>query len=282
MNKLPAAENTSLASRLLVAWQQALFLRLVPSNRATHFVAYLFYLQLQQYLKPALSLEVGAHQADFSQKMRVMFPDMQVVAFEACPSVYRHFKSSESFREQNIAYLNLAVSDSKEQVAFNALAEFGGLSGRNSLMEATAPGESRKVMVPSISGDAFLEDFETDNIALWIDVEGAAGKVLPGFSDSLAAGRFSSIFIEVERRELWQGQWLDSQVMDFLQSYGYLPVLCDAEHCPPSHSAEQYNLVFMRAADLKENMVDLLVQTYLNTVDSVEIAQSSTAVPKVG
>ena len=106
------SDHALTASRMLIAWQQALFLRLTPSNRATHFVAYLFYLQLQQYLKPALSLEVGAHQADFSKKMRAMFPEMQVVAFEASPSVYRPFKSSGNFRQQNIVYLNLALADS--------------------------------------------------------------------------------------------------------------------------------------------------------------------------
>ena len=262
------------ASRMLIAWQQALFLRLTPSNRATHFVAYLFYLQLQQYLKPALSLEAGAHQADFSQKMRAMFPEMQVVAFEASPTVYRHFKNSEGFRQRNIVYLNLALAESKGMVPFNALDEFDGLSGRNSLLErADAPGQ--KIQVPAITGDSFLEDFETANIALWVDVEGAAGKVLPGFSQSLAAGRFSSVFIEVEGRELWPGQWLDRQVLEFFLEHGYLPVFCDAEHCPPAHATRQYNLVFMRAADLTPDMIDLLVQTYLNTIDSVEIGSTT-------
>ena len=102
-------------------------------------------------------------------------------------------------------------------------------------------------------------------------MEGAAGKVLPGLRESLRAGRFSSVFIEVEGREMWTGQWLDHQVTSFMIAQGYLPVLCDAEHCPPAFTRPQYNLLFLPQNLLDDELLAWIIDCYLDASSRLEI-----------
>lgn len=259
-----------LLSRLMTAWQQALFLKLNSTNLGTHVVAKHVFMELQRKLRPQMSLEIGAHRAEFSQSMRGMFPEIEAVAFEASPVVHKHYSASEDFEGKGIAYLNMAVAEADGSVQFNVLSEANGISGRNSLQDRPElPGT--KIEVPCVNGDSFLKNYAHDNIALWIDVEGAAGKVLPGLKESLRASRFSSIFIEVEGTEMWPGQWQDHQVTAFMAGQGYLPVYCDAEHCPPAFGQRQYNLVFMPQASLTAETLDWIIACYLDTSGRLEI-----------
>lgn len=266
-----SGNNAAALSRLLIAWQQALFLQILPDNRATSFLSGLVYLEMQNHLQPDMSLEIGAHQAEHSQRMRRLFPRIEVVAFEASPAVHAHFKASEQFAGKNIAYLNMAVSDANGKMKFNALEEFNGLSGRNSLISRPEL-PSKAVEVLATTGDSFLDGYAQNSIALWIDVEGAAGKVLPGLEKSLENKRFSSVFIEVEGEEMWPGQWLDTRVTEFFLDNGYVPVLCDAEHCPPAYETRQYNLIFMPASRVDSALLDFLVSTYVRLAGSLEKA----------
>ncbi|MDR1241397.1 MAG: FkbM family methyltransferase [Deltaproteobacteria bacterium] len=262
--KHPAAEALSC---LLISWQHQLF----PENLTrveTSTLAGSMFIHLQQLLKPDLSMEIGAFQADYSKKMRLLFPRIHVAAFEASPDVYRHFKRREQFHKRNIAYLNLAVADINGMASFNLIEENAGLSMRNSLMDRTdLPAQS--VSVPAITGDAFVREHPAGNIALWIDVEGAQEKVLTGFRESLERQSVASLFIEVEQGSLWRGQWSDSETIGYLLRFGYVPVLCDAESYAPENQKNQYNIIFARAADINDQFIAFMLEGYKRIIKAM-------------
>jgi FkbM family methyltransferase len=260
---VPATQDHTAAealSRLLIAWQHRLFLENL-TNVETNTLCASMFLHLQKLLKPDLSLEVGAYQADYSKKMRALFPAIHVAAFEANPEAHRHFRKLENFHQKRIAYLNLALSDINGTVAFNQVLEDAGLSQRNSLLERPDL-QTLGLKVPSITGDAFISEHPAENIALWIDVEGAQEKVLMGFQGALERRAVASLFIEVEQGEQWRDQWQAGEVTVWLLRFGYAPVLCDAEYWQPQREKNQYNLIFVRAGDINAEFTAFMLEGY--------------------
>jgi len=238
----------------LVTWQRT-FLDLVLPGGKTHLVAFELYLQMQKMLKPDLSLEVGAHEAKYSRRMRDICPDIPVVAFEASPIVYEHFRAAQDFAGLGVTYLNKAVSDVDGFVALHLIDEDDGISGRNSLLPRAKndlPAVARTVS--SVRGDAVIEEYGGRNVALWIDVEGASGAILRGFEKSLTTHRISSIFIEVEVSEMWENQWRDTEVIQALLNKNYVPAFCDNEW------GAQYNIIFVRVEDMNDAFLRFLLQ----------------------
>jgi FkbM family methyltransferase len=260
---MPITPDNSVAealSRLLIAWQHRLFLGNL-TNVETSTLSRSMFLHLQKLLKPDLSMEVGAYEADYSTKIRDLFPEIHVAAFEANPEAHRHFKNLKKFHRRRIAYLNLALSDANGTVILNQVQEDNGLSQRNSLMERTDL-QALGLEVRSITGDCFINAHPAKNIALWIDVEGAQEKVLPGFQGALERRAVASLFIEVERGEMWRNQWQDGEVTGFLLRRGYAPVLCDAEYCLPQRQKNQYNIIFVRAEDVNAEFIAFMLEGY--------------------
>jgi FkbM family methyltransferase len=197
-----------------------------------------------------------------------LFPRIHVAAFEASPAVYRHFKRQEQFHKQNIAYLNLAVADVTGVAAFNLIEENEGLSMRNSLMDREDL-SAQSVEVPAITGDAFIREHPAENIALWVDVEGAQEKVLKGFREALERQSVASLFIEVEQGRLWREQWSDAETINYLLRFGYVPVLCDAEYYAPENRKNQYNIIFARAADINERFTAFMLEGYKRIIKAM-------------
>jgi hypothetical protein len=74
------------------------------------------------------------------------------------------------------------------------------------------------ITVPTCRLDSALQD-SAGPIALWIDVEGAAARVVDGLKG--IADQVSFICIELEPRALWEGQVESSQVLDKLAALGF-------------------------------------------------------------
>jgi hypothetical protein len=71
-------------------------------------------------------------------------------------------------------------------------------------------------------------------------VEGALGAVLPGSSGTLA--RAAAVYVEVEAEAMWDGQWLDRDVLDWFEGIGMVPLLRDRQR------REQYNVLLVPGA----------------------------------
>jgi hypothetical protein len=64
------------------------------------------------------------------------------------------------------------------------------------------------------------------------------------------------MFIEVEERTFWDGQWLDHDVSVFLQKHGLIPIARDYQ------SLYQHNVLFLRSAAASETAVSSMVSAY--------------------
>lgn len=171
------------------------------------------FLEIQRKLKPALSIEVGAYDAQFSRYMVAVTPE--IYAFEANPLVYARYKDMP-----RVNYQNLAISDVSGFVDFEIQTDAGELASNNSIMNRNDNTPKRYVKVPSRTLNELFAGRK--RIALWIDCEGASQQVLTGADKVLP--NVDSIFIEVERQEFWKNQWLEDDVRSYLNDFGFVMI----------------------------------------------------------
>ena len=206
------------------------------------------FLDLCRDLTPTLSLEIGAHQADFSQWIKREVPSARCVAFEANP--YVHKKYAPRLADTGVEYLHLAVSQTHGTVELGIPRQFHNTDRDSrfakrrtnrmaSLGTHRFAEETETVTVPSTPLDDFVSVADDDVVVAWIDVEGASGPVLS--SGEKVLSRASLVYIEVESEQVWDGQWLDVDVARFLTGCGLVPVLRDVQR------QHQYNVVFAAA-----------------------------------
>jgi FkbM family methyltransferase len=201
---------------------------------------------IQKELKPSISIEAGAFKAEFSQKMKNLFPDVEAWAFEANPHTYE--QEVDDLIDQDICYIRSALSNTVGTIDFliqeaymdgdKVVSLIDPIRGNNSTIMRTEKGvRYNTVPVPCTTLDAvFVETKEPT--CLWIDVEGASDKVLSGAVNMLE--NVQSIFIEVETFEYWKDQWLASDVTKFLEDRGFLFIAHDNEY------EKQHNRIFVR------------------------------------
>jgi 2-O-methyltransferase len=203
-----------------------------------------FFHRVCEIVSPTVTLEIGAHAAEFSRWARASFPDARCLALEANPYVYaRHH---DGLLEADIDYRHLAAAIEPGTVTLNIPTEVRGIARKRTTAmaslahhaESTAGEES--VEVAAVRIDDLVDLGPEDRVVAWVDVEGATSMVLPGGTDTLT--RASAVFVEVERETTWDGQWLDTDVAEFLEGLGKTPVLRDIQR------PHQYNVVF---ADLE-------------------------------
>ncbi len=199
-------------------------------------------------LQPTVSLEVGAHEAEFSRWLKSELPSTHCVAFEANPFV--HDKFADGLDGTGVDYHHLAVSQVNGTVDLgiprrfhNPLRDRRFRKRRTSRMASLArhryAERTETVPVPSVPLDDFVSVSDDDVVVAWIDVEGASGEVLT--SGEKVLSQASLVYIEVENEQVWKGQWLDVDVARQLAECGLVPVLRDIQR------PHQYNVVFARA-----------------------------------
>ena len=171
------------------------------------------FIRMQKDLVPDVSIEVGAHAAEFSNAMAMA--GVRAYAFEASPFVYEKFKDEI---HPGVKYINKAVSYQDDVVMFQIDKRFDpSETGHNTIMKRAEDLDYEYVKVESVA----LDDFAgiAKNVALWIDCEGANREVLEGARKILK--EVSSIHIEVETKAFWKNQWLLEDVENYLAGYGF-------------------------------------------------------------
>lgn len=202
-----------------------------------------FWHVLCRRIEPTMTLEIGAHEATFSRWAAETFPSARVMAFEANPHV--HAKYADELAGTRVDYRNLAVGPVSGEVQLNLPTDIGGkerelTSRMASLGVHTEAGDNVQVTVPAVRLEDHVTPTRKDSLVAWIDVEGANEVVLTGAGQVL--DRVQAVFIEVEKRTTWEGQWLDTDVNRFLRGEGFVPVARDVIRYRP----HQYNVVFAR------------------------------------
>jgi len=204
---------------------------------------------LTRAAEPTITLEIGAFEAGFSRWVRRELPGARAVAFEANPMVWAHHRDEVS--ALGVEYLNLAIGPENGPVTLNVPRDFDGrardpVNRMASLGSNLRSDEQVAVEVPGVRLDDAVPLTADDRLVAWIDVEGALGAVLPGSAETLR--RAAAVYVEVEAEAMWDGQWLDRDVLDWFEGIGMAPLLRDRQR------REQYNvlLVPQRSAGSEE------------------------------
>lgn len=237
-----------------------------PSNDRLRTI----FMELLDVIRPEIFLDIGARDGESASSVKQTFPQCASYAFEANPRIYAQF-AAEHERSGDITYLNLALGDSHgetelfvpristevvvEDEVVNMRYEEAADTGRSSILRRTDPGAEYDVLpVPMTTMDRFARDqkFGRDQrLAVWIDVEGAASRVVAGGLKTLS--RAAVIFIEVEGHRFWEGQETTTDVLARLIDLGFVPIARDREYYD-----KQFNVVLLRS-DLAHLTLPLLV-----------------------
>ena len=197
-------------------------------------------------LAPRTILEVGAHEATFSCKLKKRLPSARVIAFEANPDV--HAKYQDEVRAQGVEYISQCISDVSETVRFSMPIhpKHGAATGMGSVMTDTGYEEFKTYDVPAVPLDDFLGAEADLTSVIWVDVEGALGKVMGGAQRTLAS--CAALYGEIETKQRWAGQATDQEIVPVLLSHGLVPLLRDVQR------HWQYNILCIRDALIDGNV----------------------------
>jgi FkbM family methyltransferase len=195
------------------------------------------FLHLVDVLEPQVVCDVGALDGSLSLAVRETAPECEIHAFEANPRT--HARHAAALASRHIAYHHLAVSDSQGQIMVHA--PQGRHEGKTSLLLRNEETTYDSFEVETRTLDAFFASrlgSGGPSFCLWIDVEGAAERVLAGASRIL--NQTLAVFIECETVAFWQGGGSAGRVADILLRAGFVPVARDREY-----GDKQFNVLFV-------------------------------------
>ena len=198
-------------------------------------------------------IECGAHDGSVSARF-TNSRNHHALAFEANP--YVHAKYKENFNRTNVDYVNIGISSEVGSLDLSIpLQDPTGLSLEASFQHLDETKILKKVKVTTETLDSLAEEFAVEeNFAIWIDVEGFAGKVLQGATQVLARTNLKMIHIEVQDSEdNFKNEMNSWEVIEILHDHGFVPIARDYP------LANLYNIIFVRS-DYLNNIEDLLNQ----------------------
>jgi len=221
------------------------------------------YIMMHSALGTDASLEIGAHNAEYSLEMANIYGgEISLCAIEASPRTHAYFSKKINYKDLGISYINALISDKEGATVFYEYLREGRDAGDwvSSLLirDVRLNGQLKRTRtsVKSIRGDTLIESkFKNKNkIALWIDVEGAQYEVLNSLSKSFNKGIINSVYIEVERKKFWPRQkMLVNDVIEFMNKYNFSHFLRD------NQSVDQYNIIF-----INNNIIDCNFSFFFN------------------
>jgi FkbM family methyltransferase len=205
------------------------------------------FIDLATGLVPTLSVEIGAHEASFSEQLKTNLPNLHALAFEANPYVYSRHADRLRQEATSVDYRHAAICSEDGTVQLQIPVTLSGtpINPHNAisslLRRVSAEFEYEPVLVPAFALDTALEPFAVDRSVAWIDAEGAQSEVLAG--GRLYFARVAALYIEVEREQYWCDQKLDRKIAESLAEFSLAPIMRD------NLANGQYNEVYIRPDD---------------------------------
>jgi len=215
--------------------------------------------------KPDLVFDIGSLDGRDAIRMRDLLPESQIVSFEANSLNYKKMEENPVFNPLNISIMNKAVSDIDGEVDFYEEEIFikddgrdnrhGGVSSTRARVDEISKGHN-KVKVETTRVDSFVLSLPVlpKSIALWIDVEGGSFEVLNGLSG--VKDLVSLIHVEVETEEVWKDQKTKKDVLDLLDSEGFMVIA-------RSRKSLQHDIVLVNKQEYSKKRGLILSAIYL-------------------
>jgi len=214
-----------------------------PKGAEGHAALRAAFLHLVDILKPDTVCDVGSFDGSLSLAVRDRNPTCEIIAFEANPRT--HARHAAAVAARGIDYRHLAISDTIGRITIHA--PRGQHEGKTSLLMRSEGVAYDHDEVETQTLDSIFKDrLDKDpSFFLWIDVEGAAERVLAGASDVLR--HTLAVFVECETFPFWQEGGSAGGVAGILMRAGFVPLARDREY-----GDKQFNVLFVagRAAHL--------------------------------
>lgn len=180
-------------------------------------------------LDPDMVLDVGSMDGSDSKKFKKLTQNAEVVAFEANPDNYRAMCADNDLQQLGVRVVQRLVSNLAGNRSFFVQRPVHPTTGFNrgmsSAMRSSRQGmETEEVHLDAVRIDSFLrqEYPGITSAALWIDVEGYAYEVLEGIRE--VQDRVYLMHVEVETKEVWPGQKVESDILALANSMGFILV----------------------------------------------------------
>lgn len=219
------------------------------------------FLALLDALRPTLVCDIGANDGAAAIMLARRLPGCRVLAFEANPAIHaRHRAAAE---QAGVDYRRLAIAERDGPLTLYAPLTLSRayVDGRIVPMAVAESPDTGKSSLLRRDEDATYQEFTVDarrldgvlreavgplasqRVALWIDVEGAADRVLAGARETLR--HTLAVFVETENFAFWQGQSKSADIARLLLAHDFIPVARDREYAD-----KQFNTLFLRRSAL--------------------------------
>lgn len=170
----------------------------------------------------ATVLDVGGHHGQFTLFALERFPQAQVVTFEPQAEGVAKIRQAVG-GDARVRILNYALSDSagKAELHISKRSDSSSLLPIGEGQTTAYPGteEATTELIELETLDALLPDPPKGPVLLKIDVQGAELSVLRGAEQTLKS--VDAIFVECSFVELYEGQALANEVIEFLAERGF-------------------------------------------------------------
>lgn len=180
--------------------------------------------EMQKLIQPYSTIEIGACEAEFSCEMLEVLNNKNIFAVEANPAIYNKISNEKVvILDNEIRYENLLISDHTGEDIFNYQGpiENNAHATNSILWKIDNYFEKHPQTMVCMTLDDYAKSRSIKgSYGLWIDVEGANKHVLIGGIQTLRDT--TSIHIEIETEPIWEGQWIESDISEFLARYGFI------------------------------------------------------------
>ncbi len=215
-------------------------MRILKTKYAFHALLWL--------LKPQLVMDVGSMDGSDSRRFRRLLRQAELVAFEADPDNYSCMKRDLRNEDSRIRIVNKLASAKEGSHSFFVQPDKERPKCNRGIGSALQRADSsgREVLVEAVRLDDFIgqEYAQASKVALWVDVEGFAFEVFSGIEQ--ATDKIFLIHVELETRQVWDGQKLEPEVIQLLADKGYVPLA-------RGHDEVQRDVTFLRRDWYEEN-----------------------------
>lgn len=207
-----------------------------PRGAEGHAVLRTAFLHLVDILKPDTVCDVGSFDGSLSLAVRDRNPSCEIIAFEANPRT--HARHAAILAAKGIDYRHLAISDVVGRITIHT--PRGQHESKTSLLLRNESVTYNDDDVETQTLDSLFKDRlgKDRSFFLWIDVEGAAERVLAGAPGVLR--QTLAVFIECETFPFWREGGTAGGVADILMKAGFVPVARDREY-----GDKQFNVLFV-------------------------------------
>ena len=216
--------------------------------------------QVYKRLSLELLVQCGANEPSSAMSFCQIRSGNSAICFEANPYIAQ--KYIKNYENSNIKYLNVGLGSQPGSLNFHIPENhpkdwtLQGTFAPSKQLKYYEPFEieinSLDNLLPPILNLNGLKDGEFPKSALLIDVEGFSWEVLQGAKKILGLDSTKVIFIEVQDdNHYWENEKNARQISEFLESYGFMPIVRDYPTAP------LYNIVFVKNSEL-DKLTDLV------------------------